>query len=467
MTSLILAAAIGATLLQTAQGFALRRLEGKIDASLQAAVWDRLLSLPVPFFRGYTAGDLAARSLGIGAMRQILTGTVINAVIAGPFSAFSLGLLFHFSRDLAWLATALTAVMLLATIGTAYLQVRYQRATTTIAGRLSGTLLQIVNGASKLRVAAAEERAFAVWADTFGRQEGDRPARAHRFQRLRGVRLDGPGTQRGCHLLDDGAVARSGRRGRRPHHGRVPRLQRSLRAVPVVGARTRIVAGVDPRHRAPVRTGAADPRDAAGVTGGRQGSRRTRGRRRPGPRGLPLRSGRTPGVAGRVPAHPGGAPRRAGRPVGQRQVHDPSPVDGIRDAKRRHRPTRRTRTGLAGHHGRPAPDRCRAPDRSAAGGLHLPEHRRRREPDARRCVGGRGRGWPRSRHPGDADGHADAAVGRWRGTVGRPAAAHPDRAGHRETPAPAVAGRGDQRAGQRDPGDGPRWHWSGCRSRAS
>ena len=42
--------------------------------SLQAAVWDRLLSLPVPFFRDFTAGDLALRSLGISQMRQVLTG---------------------------------------------------------------------------------------------------------------------------------------------------------------------------------------------------------------------------------------------------------------------------------------------------------------------------------------------------------------------------------------------------------
>jgi ABC-type bacteriocin/lantibiotic exporter with double-glycine peptidase domain len=38
------------------RSFAVLRLEGKMDASTQAAVWDRTISLPVPFFRNYTAG---------------------------------------------------------------------------------------------------------------------------------------------------------------------------------------------------------------------------------------------------------------------------------------------------------------------------------------------------------------------------------------------------------------------------
>ncbi len=165
------AVALSMFLFQAAQSIAMLRLEAKMDASIQAAVWDRLLSLPVPFFRDYSAGDLAVRGLSIGAMRQALTGSVLASVFAGLFSVFSLALLFYYSWRLALLATGLTVVTVLATTLGGYLQVRYQRTTTEIQGRLSGTLLQFINGIAKLRVSATEHRAFDAWAREFAGQK--------------------------------------------------------------------------------------------------------------------------------------------------------------------------------------------------------------------------------------------------------------------------------------------------------
>lgn len=168
VTVLVMVAAVCASMFQVVQSFALRRLEAKMDVSLQAAVWDRLLSLPVPFFRGYTAGDLAVRSLGISTMRRLVTESVTSSLLSGAFSVFSFALLFYYSWRLALLATGLTAVTVLATIVIGSLQVRRQRDTLSIGGRLSGMLLQFVNGVSKLRVSSTENRAFAAWARDFG-----------------------------------------------------------------------------------------------------------------------------------------------------------------------------------------------------------------------------------------------------------------------------------------------------------
>jgi len=159
------------SLFQVVQSFAMLRLHGKMDSSLQAAVWDRLLSLPVPFFRDYTAGDLAMRSLSISAIWQILTGSVLSSVLSGVFSIFSFALLFYYSWRLALLATALTLTTGLVTIFSGFQEVRYQRETADIQGRLSGKLLGFINGISKLRVSATENRVFAGWAKMFARQK--------------------------------------------------------------------------------------------------------------------------------------------------------------------------------------------------------------------------------------------------------------------------------------------------------
>lgn len=171
IVAIIVVVSICGSLFQLAQSFSMRRLEAKMDASTQAAVWDRLLALPVPFFRGYTAGDLAVRSLSISEMRQTLTGTVVSSLLSGVFSVFSFALLFYYSWTLAVLATLLALVALLATLLAGALDLRYRSETMAVAGRLSGMLLQFVNGISKLRVAGAENRAFAVWAREFTRKK--------------------------------------------------------------------------------------------------------------------------------------------------------------------------------------------------------------------------------------------------------------------------------------------------------
>ena len=57
----LLLCALGGAVFQVVQTFALMRIEGRLDERLQCALWSRVLSLPVGFFRQYTAGDLADR----------------------------------------------------------------------------------------------------------------------------------------------------------------------------------------------------------------------------------------------------------------------------------------------------------------------------------------------------------------------------------------------------------------------
>ena len=168
---LLIVVAVCASLFRMVQSFSVLRIQGKMDASIQAAVWDRLLSLPVPFFRGYSSGDLAMRALGIAGMQQILTGPVLSSVLSGVFSIFSFLLLFYYSWELALLATGLTLLAFGIAVLIGCLEVRYQRKLMKIQGHLAGLLLQIINGISKLRISGTENRAFAAWAREFAQQK--------------------------------------------------------------------------------------------------------------------------------------------------------------------------------------------------------------------------------------------------------------------------------------------------------
>ena len=167
----LLVSAASIALFQFTRGVAVLRLEGRMDASVEAAVWDRLLNLPAPFFRRYAAGDLAYRALGVGEMRQVLTDAGLTVLLTFVFSLAYFGLLFYYDVRLAELACGVFVVALLAVGASAWVQLRYQRGVYQVRGRVGGLVLQLITGASRLRLAGAEDRALAVWARDFGLQK--------------------------------------------------------------------------------------------------------------------------------------------------------------------------------------------------------------------------------------------------------------------------------------------------------
>ncbi|MGE3804428.1 MAG: NHLP bacteriocin export ABC transporter permease/ATPase subunit [Gemmataceae bacterium] len=163
-------AALALAVFQVTREIALLRIEGRLTGALQAAVWDRLLNLPASFFAGRSSGDLAMRAMGIELMRRLLTGTVVTSLLTALFGSFQLALLYYYSSRLALWACAAIALGLLITLLAVAFQVRFQRSVTSLQGTISSLMLQFLVGISKLRIAAAESRAFANWARLFGQQ---------------------------------------------------------------------------------------------------------------------------------------------------------------------------------------------------------------------------------------------------------------------------------------------------------
>ncbi|HXT17154.1 MAG TPA: NHLP bacteriocin export ABC transporter permease/ATPase subunit [Gemmatimonadaceae bacterium] len=169
--SVVLAAcAISTALFNLVRGLALLRVETRMSATIQAAVWDRLLSLPMPFFRPYAAGDLATRAMGIDAIRQVISGTTVSAILGGVFSLVNFGLMFSYSSVMAWRATLLIAVAVAVTAFGSWLQLKHQRGIASIQSKASGLVLQLLSSITKLRVAGAEITAFTLWARRFAEQ---------------------------------------------------------------------------------------------------------------------------------------------------------------------------------------------------------------------------------------------------------------------------------------------------------
>jgi NHLM bacteriocin system ABC transporter ATP-binding protein len=162
--------ALGQAAFKVTQSIAMLRVQGKMDYSLQAAVWDRLLELPSTFFRRYPAGDLADRAAGVDQIRGILAGAGVAAILGSVSSLFNLGQMVAFNLELAAIGIGLTVLYVGATITVNLIQLRFQRNEAALRGRISGLVLQLITGVAKLRVSGTENHAFRVWATAFAEQ---------------------------------------------------------------------------------------------------------------------------------------------------------------------------------------------------------------------------------------------------------------------------------------------------------
>ncbi|MFG2876414.1 NHLP bacteriocin export ABC transporter permease/ATPase subunit [Streptomyces sp. NPDC048337] len=151
------------------QNTSLLRMEGRIEATLQPAVWDRLLRLPTTFFTGRSTGELAGAAMGISAIRRVLSGIGSVCVQAGTVGTMNLVLLLVYSVPLAMAALAMLVVVAAVFLGLGLWQLRYQRRLIKLGNQLNNQAFQTLRGLPKLRVAAAESFAYAAWAREFAR----------------------------------------------------------------------------------------------------------------------------------------------------------------------------------------------------------------------------------------------------------------------------------------------------------
>jgi ATP-binding cassette subfamily C protein len=157
----------GKALFDLCRGIAMLRLEGKMEASIQSAVWDRLLALPVGFFKDYTAGELAMRTFGISQIRAMISGAMTSTILTGVFSILYIFQTFKYGKDLAKYAVIMILVLMAVSYVLGRIQMSQEKAFLTITNKTGGLVLQLFNAVAKFRVAGAENRAFKQWVDMF------------------------------------------------------------------------------------------------------------------------------------------------------------------------------------------------------------------------------------------------------------------------------------------------------------
>jgi NHLM bacteriocin system ABC transporter ATP-binding protein len=160
--ALLVAALVGAVI-ASARTMAVVRVSGRGQSAMAAAVADRVLRLPVRFFKTVSAGDFNQRLEALDGIRQLVTIVLLNAGLTLAFALVYLLLLLSYDARMTLAGLTLTLVYAGAVIVSRRAQIGPLREAAERDGKLAGLTFELLEGVPKLRAAAAEDRALARW----------------------------------------------------------------------------------------------------------------------------------------------------------------------------------------------------------------------------------------------------------------------------------------------------------------
>lgn len=146
------------------------RMETKADSDLEAAVMDRLLKLPVDFFKKFSSGDLAARTMTISTIRKQIFNIVLSVFMNFVFSFVYLIQCFRFSGYFAKWGILFCIIPVFISALFCLITYRWEKTLIDCQGKLQGMLLQFLNGIEKITNSFSEKRFFAQWSKEYIRQ---------------------------------------------------------------------------------------------------------------------------------------------------------------------------------------------------------------------------------------------------------------------------------------------------------
>ncbi len=154
-------------LISTSKALVSARLHIKVNTTLTPALYMRLLSLPVTFYKRFTSGELAERSSYIGEIVELFFGSILTAVIGFSLSFVYLFQLSVIAPQFVMPTTGVILFTLLFSALNTFISARVLGKTKMASAKLSGMLLGLINGIQKIKLTGSEKRAYAQWAEKY------------------------------------------------------------------------------------------------------------------------------------------------------------------------------------------------------------------------------------------------------------------------------------------------------------
>ena len=143
------------------------RITTKISIATEAAAMLRILSLPTSFFRKFSAGELNSRASYISTMGKQIMSMLLNTGLTAVFSLAYIGQIFVYAPSLVVPSLLVTLATLVISIVHVVVQMGVSQKGMLASSKESGISYQLITGIRKIRLAGAEQRAYARWGRAF------------------------------------------------------------------------------------------------------------------------------------------------------------------------------------------------------------------------------------------------------------------------------------------------------------
>ena len=142
----------------------------KLDTAVSSAMMMRTLTLPMGFFRQYSSGELLQRIGYAESVCTTLVDMIFSTSLSSLFSLVYITQVFNYAPALGIPALIIILVNVGFTTLTTIRQTKLARRKMEISAKNSGISLSTVSGVQKIRLAGAEERMFARWANAYSQE---------------------------------------------------------------------------------------------------------------------------------------------------------------------------------------------------------------------------------------------------------------------------------------------------------
>lgn len=163
----MLGTALAQQLLAASREVVINRIRTKTALPVAAAFMMRILSLPAAFFRKYSAGELASRSMASRQLVELLVNNVLSMGVTAAFSLAYIAQIGQFAPALMWPALGVIIATVAVILAISFVQIRVTRRQMDYAAKENGKSFSMIYGVQKIKLAGAEKRAFAEWARSY------------------------------------------------------------------------------------------------------------------------------------------------------------------------------------------------------------------------------------------------------------------------------------------------------------
>ena len=167
IAAMLLGIAVSAALIGATRNLVMERISTKLQVVVESATFARVLSLPISFFKKYSAGDLATRISSMTMLTQELASIFLGGGLTAVLSLIYVVQIGFYTPALAIPALVIALLQAALTIGAAFAMQGYERESTNASAKLSGTVTALLNGLQKIKLAGAEDRAFSRWSHEY------------------------------------------------------------------------------------------------------------------------------------------------------------------------------------------------------------------------------------------------------------------------------------------------------------